>query len=216
MGSSKMSPTKIIFTIFVSSIFFINSGSASGCADVDDLSEKVKCLEGLFESFERSTNAEIQSLHDADEALGKELHNAIQSGSSKTGEDPIPALIVFSAYAAPANDLYLDNTYVNFDSFWVASEHFNLERGEFTAPVTGTYQFNFMSHGRGGNGVEVEVRKNGGKLLHFRSVDMDYTSLMSPSWTVNLGVGDQIRLYISYAYLRRNNNLYTAFSGVLL
>merc|ERR1711860_58831 len=171
MGSSKMSPTKIIFTIFVSSIFFINSGSASGRADVDDLSEKVKCLEGLFESFERSTNAKIQS------------------GSSKTGEDPVPALIVFSAYAAPANDLYLDNTYVNFDSFWVASEHFNLERGEFTAPVTSTYQFNFMSHGRGGNGVEVEVRKNGGKLLHFRSVDMDYTSLMSPSWTVNLGVG---------------------------
>merc|ERR1711860_379618 len=109
-------------------------------------------------------------------------------------EDPVPNNIVFSAYNDVA-DVY-GGSYLSFANYWTSSEHFDLGRGEFIAPVTGNYQFMFTSHFHADAETFIQPQINGGKLTEFRAANDHDMTVFSTSWVVSLIEGDAMRIIL--------------------
>ena len=123
--------------------------------------------------------------------------------------------IMFSAYSKSGK--ILEGNFITFDHFLINNgNHFFSSRGEFEAPVGGMYEFSFSAHSEHKKYVDIEVKKNEVIVFRWYAKNEDNTSILSPTFILQLNAGDKIRLRVADDSVYNDEYMYRTFSGKLL
>lgn len=120
-----------------------------------------------------------------------------------------------SAWSLGVDDVFLfDQTEHNIGN------HYSTSTGRFTAPISGTYQFNYYTIYRDNAGNDwISLRKNGNRFyggdLHFSTDPGSQWDTIGGSMAVYLNSGDWVALYAGTAHTYHGNN-WSGFSGFLV
>jgi hypothetical protein len=112
-----------------------------------------------------------------------------------------------------ANDITFSESISN------VGQGFDVSRGVFTAPVTGTFEFSFSSMTGAiiGSYAQVNVGKNGAVMLRFMDINQSgqYNNF-GHEWQLILQKGDEINLQLAAGTIYADSNWPTSFIGHLV
>jgi hypothetical protein len=112
-----------------------------------------------------------------------------------------------------ANDITFSESISN------VGQGFDVSRGVFTAPVTGTFEFSFssMTGAIAISYARVFVRKNGAIMLRFEDKnDSDNYNNFGHVWQLILQKGDEINLQLAAGTIFADSHYPTSFIGHLV
>ena len=117
---------------------------------------------------------------------------------------------MFSAFKNAGSWLN-SNTFLTFDGFLVDIGHtLDINTGTFTTPFNAYYEFSFFGYAE--KDTEIEVQKNGSKMVSFKSSEKDHNNY-GTTWQMKLIKGDKIRLKVRTGGIHSISTYYTIFSG---
>lgn len=138
-----------------------------------------------------------------------------------------PARPAFSAYRDSSTTEYLTGTIVFNGTRSNVGSHYSTSTGKFTAPIAGSYQFNFVGFGTGNaayvpasSSVYVTLYNETSSTNLARTYAQDSTTNypnMSFSSMVPLAANDVIRIDVGNNYIYSDaSDVYLTFSGFLV
>jgi hypothetical protein len=129
----------------------------------------------------------------------------------------LPGGVMFAAISNSSIAAEKDITFS--ESISNVGQGFDVSRGVFTAPVTGTFEFSFssMTGSIAISYARVYVRKNGNVMLRFMDKnDSDRLNNFGHVWQLILQKGDEINLQLYDGTIYADPNYSTSFIGHLV
>ena len=134
---------------------------------------------------------------------------------------PIQEVVMFSAYQNQGS--FYKNDYMTFNNTHVNyGNDFNLSRGTFIAPTSGTYGFSFSAkyETRGHTYNEIHIERNNVNIAPFQAyndIENGANAILSFTIYVDLAKGDTIRLKVANdGEFYCSGDYYCVFSGKFL
>jgi hypothetical protein len=126
----------------------------------------------------------------------------------------LPGGVMFAAISNSSIAAEKDITFS--ESISNVGQGFDVSRGVFTAPVTGTFEFSFSSM-TDGSDARVCVRKNGAVIKVFEDINqLGIYHNFGHVWQLILQKGDEINLQLQIGTIYADPNYSTSFIGHLV
>jgi hypothetical protein len=134
----------------------------------------------------------------------------------------LPGGVIFAAQLCQRQSSRSSYEYVTGDMTYTVlitniGNGFDQTTGIFTAPVAGTYQFNYSSQGNFAGTVHVYVKKNGSMQFASYEGNADGNGgILGMTFQMSLVKDDQINMYVNTGQVYIRDDMPAFFSGFLI